>query len=64
MSIIFCSVLKSLSIFYERGLTIKQYEFSFTGPTADVGVAIIAFVKVLELLSIVSMRCVSAGNLA
>ena len=48
LSIIFCSVLKSLSILYESGLTIKQYEFSFTA--ADVDVAIIAFVKVLELL--------------
>ena len=50
LSIIFRSVLKSLSIFYERGLKIKQYEFSLTSPAADVGVAIIAFDKVLELL--------------
>ena len=50
LSIIFCSVLEPLSTLYERGLTIKQCEFSFTGLAADVDVAIISFVKVLELL--------------
>ena len=53
---LFCFVLKSLSTVYESGLTIKQYEFLFTGPAQSrvlsitVDVAIIYFVKVLELL--------------